>query len=394
MSRKRHRLAQRRKTVGLSQEQLAEAMRVDRSTIVRWERAETEPQPWHRPRLAALLRLTIDELADILADVGGSAQPGRQPSAPLAGSGTVDLIAVAQLRERIRQLDERYERTPSPALLAEAGQLHGQAVLLRQQSARESVRVAMWAAVAASATLMARLVWDASQRRNQNIVVAYLNEAVRAANQARDSVAAAYAELRKSYVELYTANNPVTGLALAERAAAGSQQHSEAVAALAKLHAAEAHAMLGDQRACEAALEAADRHGAEVRPDELASAIFCPSQRGRLIGSCWLRLDQPDKAERVLQQTRTLLGGRKKSAAIVLGNLALAYVRQRDIHAAATHLHEAIDVLEQTQGGGGFTVVFTAARELGPWQREQPLRDVHDRLYTLMAGASTNGGNR
>src|SRR2546427_930603 len=69
MPRKRVRLAQRRRAVGLSQERLAEIVSVDRSTVVRWERAETEPQPWHRPRLAQALRATIEELAELLADV-------------------------------------------------------------------------------------------------------------------------------------------------------------------------------------------------------------------------------------------------------------------------------------------------------------------------------------
>lgn len=62
MAHKRHRLAERRKSVGLSQESLAEKIGVDRSTVVRWERGETHPHPWHRPRLARVLAVSIEEL--------------------------------------------------------------------------------------------------------------------------------------------------------------------------------------------------------------------------------------------------------------------------------------------------------------------------------------------
>jgi len=46
---KRHRFAARRKAAGFSQEQLAERLSIDRSTVARWESGETEPQPWIRP---------------------------------------------------------------------------------------------------------------------------------------------------------------------------------------------------------------------------------------------------------------------------------------------------------------------------------------------------------
>ena len=51
MALKRHRLCQRRKALGYSQERLAEIVGVERSTVVRWENAETDPHPWHEPGL-------------------------------------------------------------------------------------------------------------------------------------------------------------------------------------------------------------------------------------------------------------------------------------------------------------------------------------------------------
>jgi transcriptional regulator with XRE-family HTH domain len=78
MASKRRRLAERRKAIGLSQERLAEVMGVDRSTVARWERADTDPQPWHRPRLADALRISVEALADLLADTE-RALPRREP---------------------------------------------------------------------------------------------------------------------------------------------------------------------------------------------------------------------------------------------------------------------------------------------------------------------------
>lgn len=65
---KRIRLVRRRKTVGLSQERLAELLRVDVSTVRRWEAGEREPQPWMRPPLANALKVSLDTLAGLLSD--------------------------------------------------------------------------------------------------------------------------------------------------------------------------------------------------------------------------------------------------------------------------------------------------------------------------------------
>jgi len=385
---KRHRLAQRRKAVGLTQEQLAEAVGVDRSTVVRWERADTEPQPWHRRRLVAALKISPEELTVLLADIGEApTRPNERLDYVLRNPTSVDLVAVAYLREKIRRLDERYEREPSTQLLAEAGELHGQTTFLRHHAPTGLLRRELWAAEVESATLMGQLVWDASQRRDHAAANRYYDQAIAAAQQTRDVVAEGNAELRKSYVALYGTSRPAGGLALANRAALATENDSHVIAGLALLHVGEAHAMLGDARSCDDALGKAETHFADITSEDPAAVLFCPSQHGRLAGSCWLHLDKPDKAEVLLDRTWKILHNRKKATAIVLGNLALASIRQRNIDTAAGRLHQAIDVVEQTRGGGGLNVVFTAARELRPWRNEPVVQDVNDRLLALMTAA-------
>jgi transcriptional regulator with XRE-family HTH domain len=387
VARKRHRLAQRRKAVGLSQEGLAEVTGVDRSTVVRWERADTEPQPWHRPKLARALKVSIEELAELLADVGEAPiRPNERLDYVLKHPGSVDLVTVAVLREQLQRLDEQYDHMPSTLLLAEAGQLYGQTVFLREH-AGILVRRELLAAEVESATLMGQLVWDASQRRDHATANHFFDQAIAAARQRRDAVGEALAELRKSYVALYGIGNPQAGLALAHRAATAAEHDSRVLAGLAMLHVGEAYAMLGDGSICDEALGTAEEHFVQIGPDDPAGILFSPSQHGRLAGSCFLFLGKPDKAEPILDATRQLLKDQKKSTAIVLGNLALAGIRQRNVDGAVVRLHEAIDVVEVSRGGGGLNIVFTAARELRPWRNERVVQEVNDRLLGPMTAA-------
>jgi tetratricopeptide (TPR) repeat protein/transcriptional regulator with XRE-family HTH domain len=66
MAAKRQRLAQQRKAAGLSQEALAARLDVERSTVVRWESGETNPQPWIRPKLGQALGVSADQLNGLL----------------------------------------------------------------------------------------------------------------------------------------------------------------------------------------------------------------------------------------------------------------------------------------------------------------------------------------
>lgn len=68
MARPRRELAARRKAAGFSQESLAHAIGVDRSTVARWESGGTAPQPELRAKLARRLGLDLADLRELLDD--------------------------------------------------------------------------------------------------------------------------------------------------------------------------------------------------------------------------------------------------------------------------------------------------------------------------------------
>ena len=95
---------------------------------------------------------------------------------------------------------------------------------------------------------MGQLVWDASQRRDQATALAYYDQAVTAARSRGDRAAEGLALLRMSMVALYGHKDARAGLAACQRTAEVAGTASSVIAGLAVLHAAEAHAMLGERQ--------------------------------------------------------------------------------------------------------------------------------------------------
>ncbi|MET8677741.1 helix-turn-helix domain-containing protein [Streptomyces sp. NPDC004647] len=89
MAIKRRRFTERRKACGYSQEAFAEALRVDRTTVQRWEKGETDPQPWLRPGIAKLLEITSKQL-DALLTSSGPCTPPTAMANPWNGSAAPD----------------------------------------------------------------------------------------------------------------------------------------------------------------------------------------------------------------------------------------------------------------------------------------------------------------
>ena len=79
-----NRLYQYRKTMGLSQEDLAEKIGVSRQAVSKWERAEASPDTDNLIELAKIYGVTLDELLQGKADPADTAQTTEEPAGDAA----------------------------------------------------------------------------------------------------------------------------------------------------------------------------------------------------------------------------------------------------------------------------------------------------------------------
>ncbi|HEY5834573.1 helix-turn-helix domain-containing protein [Streptomyces sp.] len=104
MTTRRQRFAQRRKACGYTQESFADTLRVDRSTVQRWERGEVDPQPHQGPKIAKLLQVSSKELDALLT----SDTPPATANAWITNSSTPfhdDELDAWELSRRVRASD-------------------------------------------------------------------------------------------------------------------------------------------------------------------------------------------------------------------------------------------------------------------------------------------------
>lgn len=368
-------------------EAFAEHLGVAVRTVAKWEArgAKIVPTAGIQEVLdTALERATPAQQSRFRMLLEESSVPDERVNHAMEHAASLDLVTVARLRQRVQGLDARYDRSPSISLLVETGQCLGQVAFLSARATTGVVRRELHAVEAECATLMGQLVWDASQRRDHATAHAYFEQAIEAARLLGDKAAEGLALLRKSFVELYGRRDPKAALRLTTHTVEVTNGTSHVLSGLAVLHAAEAHAMLGDERGCEQALWRAEVHFGQLQGTDPAIDLFSPTHHGRLAGSCYLFLNKAKRAQLILEETAGALQDRSKSRAIVLGNLTLACIRQREVDEAAAMLHRTLDIVEQTWGGGGLNVAFSAGRELQPWRDMPVVREANDRLLALM----------
>lgn len=329
---RRHRLARRRASLGYTQEQLAERLGVDRTTVVRWERGDTSPQPGQRPGLAEALAVSLADLDDLLTN-GAARSPTRPgaatvtPDSGVVGDGmnrrsftaaTVfamlgfprpvrELLAAAEPPRRfgaehlrllalaIERIEQADAAAGGNALYEAAAELHSRlAAWTHECSYPGRVGVELQAAVGDLGAWLGWLALDADRIAPSR---RHLHETIVRARVAGDPAL----EVRAmTYLSLLTRRErPREALQVAEAAQRiAAPWATPRLAALLHLRAAHAHAELREPRPYQRALAKAraqfDRGTCEDDPAYIR--FVTAAELTGVVGMSQLAMDRPDRA--------------------------------------------------------------------------------------------------
>ena len=300
---------------------------------------------------------------------------------------SVDLQSVAYLCAQALDLIKHNEAmASSTSLLPQAAEQLEQVTLLREHAPLGRVRQELYRVEAQAATLLGRLVWDVSGQRDHATAARYYDQAIAAASNVKEGWVEAFPRMFQRFNPVSAGSmDPRKRLELAKRASARAQDgSSHVIAGWSLAFAAEAHALLGEERNAKLLLDRADLHLSKAAPGDPMFGVFTREQLGGFVGACHLHLRDPKGAQLALQQSAQRLGmGKEKHKSVILGDISTAFVLQGEPEKASAVLHQAIDLVELTGSAAGKRRVFAAGRQLGSWRNEPFVQEVQDRLLAL-----------
>ncbi|MDO0912682.1 helix-turn-helix transcriptional regulator [Streptomyces sp. DT2A-34] len=400
-------LAERRRALGYSQEELAHALGVDRRTIGRWETRTTTPQPPLRPQLAELLHLDLDEL-DALVGQPQAARPESAGSPPRDhhGSGDLDDMIRRQFLRAIAvtsalvalpaddsaALTDGAHRGTSEDFLRMNGHLWQVYQLARAkgsvypivrdqlttlndtldgQPAAESQ--ALCGAAGDLFQLAGELAFDGNRYTD---AAASYTLAASASKEAKSYDLWACALVRHAYVDLYERRyaEAATALSAAERVARRGDSSLSTRHWVASVQA-EAYAGLGNLSACERALDEAEKVTDLGGPFHNGGWLrFDGSRLAEERGARYLQLGRLDLAEKALtaalSQDILASGQSFRRRGAVLTDLASIGAKRHDPDQVLTYGREALQLARATSSGYVARKLQGLRTDLGPLARD------------------------
>ncbi len=397
---KRSALAVQREIAGHTQESLAGAIHVDRTTVLRWERGKGEPRPWQRMRLAQELNVSPGQLEELIRETLQSVsvleqrRPGRvvDSSPQTAGGGRSSPQPLAQglLQDSDESIADWAATRTTPAssrvdghLWASAEQIavaDGMLRMFRQLDHTHGARP--YAAHVAEyidgelATLLGRPVADAEALRDRALVATGFLEL--AGYQAVDTgnPAAAQSYYRRALVFTSATDNrsygaylvavnlghlalhcghPDTALRWAEsaHATAGTAASPATRAAITAVRA-RARARMGQEREASALMVQAEALLDSASPEDEPEWIkyFTPAYLADEAAHCLHDLGHAPAARHQLADALHGVGRDKvRRLAIDATLLASTWLRSGDIDQACSVGRDAVDYAARTSSG-------------------------------------------
>jgi len=389
MPRKRERLRHVRKSVGLTQEELAYRLGVDRTTVARWESGTTEPSAWMRPKVARLLGVsraeltvmlepeTTDQLSAKQRDVLNEDEQRHMDAALRDSRRFVDHNVVSYFRSQLdacAHADGRNGAAPTlPRVLGILGAIEMCAAEVRLSVLAELLSVA--ARGAEFAGWLYRDAHDATHART------WYSRATEWAQEANDTAMQGYVLLKKSQMA-YDERDARHVLALAQAAQYGPWPLSSYIRAEVTQQEARGLAMVGESlTVVEQKLDDARGLFSGATDADMHTQLGSPYSEDTLTlrdASCYIEAGRPHQAASLYQQVLSdaVLSRRDRGYYLARLTSSLALAGEPD-EAAGTGL-KAAQLATTTRSQRTRRELMRSLVTLKPWENRPGPRALRE----------------
>ncbi|MEU3406234.1 helix-turn-helix domain-containing protein [Streptomyces sp. NPDC006670] len=416
-------LTEQRRTLGYSQEKLAELLGVDRTTVGRWESGKITPQPWQRPGLAATLNLSLQELEAFLsppeAVERGATTEQQSTHRPSVGdpdemirreflrvltvSGALSTLPVGEA-EALADGVNRGNPSDFGRMNSHLWQVYQLArtkgtvyPVVRDQlttlkealsGSRRGNSLPLLKATADLFQLAGEVAFDANRYAE---AAASYTLAASVGKEARAYDLWACALVRHAYVDVSEQryHEAAEVLHAAELVAARGDSAMSTRHWVASVQA-EVLAGLGDMAGCERALAKADE--VQHLSDNSSNGGWLRFDGSRLAeerGARYVQLGRFDLAEEALiaalGQSAVAFGHSYRRRGAVLADLAVIGVKRRDPDQVVAYTREALDLAQASSSGYIARRLRSLCDEFGPLSRDHRVVELRAEIASLKA---------
>lgn len=391
-------LARKRRAVGFTQESLAERLGVDRSTIARWERGSSDPQPSLRLALADALGVSMSDLDSLLAD--GIAVHGHDPHPVAApdGRGTRDrsdeltepladalvsgstftgsaASAVMELRLRLdslRELDKVLGGADTYRLYA--AEVQFSAHLLSSRGVDGATAGDVLALLAEQSQQAGWAAFDAGWR---DVARRHYERSLSAAREVRDLGLVGNALALLAYQRV-SQGRPAGDVSQESLRVTSGPEVDGRVRAMLLSRAAWTFALAGDVDAMVRALRDADELlGGEQGEGPRWATWLDSTEAAIMAGRCWSQLGRPLRAIPLLESALAAYASeQRRDKALYSTWLADAYIDAGEIEKAVDVLRSTIDAMSGVASVRPRERLTAVSCRLEPHRRLAPVREL------------------